>query len=132
MRRKIWSADDLNQPSVRTDETTGSANSALGLAGGEGGTQSILAAAAPSPAAAGGEGSPTPSDARLKEDVRQIGRTKHGLPLYRFRYRGGDEVFAGVMAQDVIRLMPAAVSVGADGFYRVDYPMLGIAMERVN
>jgi hypothetical protein len=34
------------------------------------------------------------------------------------------------MAQDVLNVMPEAVSVGADGFYRVNYRKLGIAMTR--
>ena len=36
------------------------------------------------------------------------------------------------MAQDVLEVMPEAVSVGSEGFYRVDYGMLGIEMARFN
>ncbi len=32
------------------------------------------------------------------------------------------------MAQDVLRVMPDAVVTGSDGFYRVDYEMLGTRM----
>jgi hypothetical protein len=32
----------------------------------------------------------------------------------------------GVMAQEVLRVMPEAVAIGADGYYRVDYARLGI------
>jgi hypothetical protein len=39
-------------------------------------------------------------------------------------------MFTGVMAQDVLGVMPQAVSRDATGFYSVDYGMLGIAMER--
>ena len=39
--------------------------------------------------------------------------------------------FEGVMAQDVLKVMPEAVSIGADGFYRVNYTMLGIEMKRL-
>jgi hypothetical protein len=35
------------------------------------------------------------------------------------------------MAQDVLGVMPEAVSIGADGFYRVDYARLGISLRRL-
>jgi len=75
----------------------------------------------------GGDG---PSDVRLKADIEQVGTTVYGLPLFQFRYTNGVERFEGVMAQDVLNVMPEAVSVGADGFYRVNYRKLGIAMTR--
>ena len=34
------------------------------------------------------------------------------------------------MAQDVLGVMPEAVSLGTDGFYRVNYAMLGIPFRR--
>ena len=71
------------------------------------------------------------SDRRLKTDIAAIGTTVLGLPLYRFRYRGETEVYVGVMAQDVLEVMPDAVSVGSDGFYRVDYGRLGLAFKRL-
>jgi hypothetical protein len=72
------------------------------------------------------------SDVRLKEDVRCVGSTVFGLPLYQFRYRGKPETYEGVMAQEVLKIMPDAVSVGADGYYRVNYRALGTAMRRVS
>jgi hypothetical protein len=81
----------------------------------------------------GGEGEELPSsDIRVKEGIEQIGRTKHALPLYRFRYKGSEEEYSGVMAQDVLNVMPEAVSIGADGFYRVNYRMLGIELIRLD
>ena len=85
---------------------------------------------APHPAATGGGEGIDISDIRLKDDITRIGRTVYGLPLYRFRYKGGRDSFAGVMAQDVLGVMPEAVSLGADGFYRVNYGMLGISVRR--
>jgi hypothetical protein len=72
------------------------------------------------------------SDTRLKEDVRRVGTTVFGLPLYQFKYRGKPETYEGVMAQEVLKVMPGAVSVGADGYYRVNYRALGTAMRRVS
>jgi hypothetical protein len=71
-----------------------------------------------------------PSDRRLKTNITGIGSTVFGLPLYRFSYLGSDEMFTGVMAQDVLSVMPQAVSRDATGFYRVNYGMLGIEMKR--
>jgi hypothetical protein len=75
---------------------------------------------------------PPISDIRLKGDIRQVGTTAHNLPLYAFKYIGKDDQFEGVMAQDVLKVMPAAVIVGEDGYYRVNCDMLGIEMRRLN
>jgi len=69
------------------------------------------------------------SDRRLKTNILRIGTTVFGLPLYRFSYLGSDKRFTGVMAQDVLTVRPDAVSRDASGFYRVNYGMLGIAMQ---
>ena len=71
------------------------------------------------------------SDVRLKTDIQQVGTTAHELPLYTFRYIGKDDLYEGVMAHDVQKVMPVAVSVGEDGYYRVNYMMLGIELHRV-
>jgi endosialidase-like protein len=77
-------------------------------------------------------GSKPPSDVRLKTDIRQIGTAAHGLPIYTFRYIGEPALYEGVMAQDVLGVMPEAVSVAEDGYYRVDYEMLGIPFRRLH
>ena len=71
------------------------------------------------------------SDIRLKTDIHRIGTTVLGLPLYRFQYRNQIGAYVGVMAQDVLKVEPSAVSIGANGYYMVDYGKLGIAMERI-
>ncbi len=70
------------------------------------------------------------SDLRLKTNISRIGTTVFGLPHYRFAYLGSDEMFTGVMAQDVLDVRPEAVIRDAAGFYRVNYGMLGIEMQR--
>jgi hypothetical protein len=78
-------------------------------------------------------GDDTPvSDLRLKEDVRCIGITVFGLPLYHFKYLGRPETYEGVMAHEVLQVMPGAVSLGADGYHRVNYSALGTSMRRVS
>ena len=71
-------------------------------------------------------------DARLKEVISRVGTTAYGLPLYQFRYRGQTEVYEGVMAQDVLKVMPSAVCCAADGTYRVNLRQLGVELRRVS
>jgi hypothetical protein len=75
---------------------------------------------------------PPPSDLRLKEEIHRIGTTRHGLPYYKFKYVVRPGLYTGVMAQDVLSVVPDAVSVGDDGFYRVDYRKLRIRMFRLH
>ncbi len=50
------------------------------------------------------------------------------LPLYAFKYLDDDTEYVGVMAQDVLKVRPDAVSTGPDGYYRVNFAKLGIRM----
>ena len=68
------------------------------------------------------------SDRRLKTDIVQVGMLRAGIPLYRFRYIGRKEIHVGVMAQDVLSVVPEAVTTDASGFMRVDYQRLGTRM----
>lgn len=61
-----------------------------------------------------------PSDRRVKRDIRRVGTTDGGLPIYTFRYAWGGPMQMGVMAQDVEWVTPAAVS-EIDGVKHVDY-----------
>lgn len=73
--------------------------------------------------------SPCPSDRRLKANVTLIGKTVYDLDLYKFRYLDDSKFYTGVMAQDVLKVYPQAVSVDAENYLYVDYNMLGIRME---
>ncbi len=72
------------------------------------------------------------SDIRLKTDIEKVGVAANGLPLYIFRYIGGDEVYRGVMAQDVLERFPEAVATMPNGYLGVRYDMLGMSMTRVH
>jgi hypothetical protein len=61
------------------------------------------------------------SDMRLKENIRRIGALANGLATYAFNYIGGKAQQFGVMAQEVLFVKPEAVSIGDDGYMRVDY-----------
>jgi len=72
------------------------------------------------------------SDPRAKENIVRIGDHPAGIGLYLFDYKpefralwGHGRQF-GVMADEAERVMPAAVSVGPDGYKVVDYALLGI------
>ncbi len=80
----------------------------------------------------GGGGGGSKSDIRLKDHIHLVGTTVLGLPLYDFRYIGQTGTYEGVMAQDVMRVMPEAVYMASDGYYRVRYNLLGIAMKRLD
>lgn len=74
------------------------------------------------------------SDMRLKENVSEIGKDAYtGLNLYHFSYINDpdDTMYEGVMAQEVLNFMPEAVALTEDGFFTVNYNMLGMEMKQV-
>jgi hypothetical protein len=63
------------------------------------------------------------SDRRAKEDIMQVGTLDNGLPVYTFKYKGGDTIHMGVMAQDVEKVNPDAV-LEIGGIKHVNYGAL--------
>ncbi len=49
------------------------------------------------------------SDERLKRDVTLLARLSNGLGVYRYRYLWSDQIYVGVMAQEMLTIMPHAV-----------------------
>jgi hypothetical protein len=72
--------------------------------------------------------SETISDRRLKADIVRVGMLRLGIPLFSFRYFWSDDVYVGVMAQDVLPVRPDAITTDASGFMQVDYGRLGTRM----
>jgi uncharacterized caspase-like protein len=71
------------------------------------------------------------SDRRLKRDIRQIATSPSGIPVYTFRYKWSEVCYIGAMAQDLLRLRPAAVSkVGA--YYQVDYDGIDVPFQALD
>jgi hypothetical protein len=67
------------------------------------------------------------SDIRLKTDIVPLARLDDGIRLYRFRYRGSNHTaYVGVLAQEVMAVVPDAVSLGRNGYLQVDYDRLGL------
>jgi Chaperone of endosialidase len=50
------------------------------------------------------------SDERLKEDISPVGKLDDGQPVYKYRYIGSPIWQIGVMAQDVEKVVPEAVT----------------------
>jgi len=64
------------------------------------------------------------SDRRLKYDIHQIGVLRPGINLYEFRYKTDGIKRIGVMADEVIKVMPEAVVTMPSGYMGVRYGML--------
>jgi hypothetical protein len=76
-------------------------------------------------------GAAAKSDYRLKENIKHVGKEK-GYNLYHYNYIGNPTRFKGVMAQEVMKATPEAVTVMDNGYYGVYYDKLGLQMEVVN
>lgn len=60
------------------------------------------------------------SDERLKENIKKVGETNDGQPIYRYNYKGDPRTQIGLLAQDVEKDHPEAVGL-AGGYKTVDY-----------
>ena len=63
------------------------------------------------------------SDIRLKENIKRVGETDGGLPVYTYNYKGTQRTHMGVMAQDVEKVIPEAVG-DINGYKAVNYSMV--------
>jgi hypothetical protein len=70
------------------------------------------------------------SDIRLKRDIVLLGQTDKGIKLYSFKYLSSDQVYVGVMAQDLLEnpKWQDAVITNPTGYYSVIYSKLGLEM----
>ena len=72
------------------------------------------------------------SDRAIKQNIVRIGEHPLGIGLYLFDYKSdyrdvwGHGRQFGVMADEVEKIVPEAVTVGSHGFRTVDYALLGI------
>jgi hypothetical protein len=62
------------------------------------------------------------SDRRLKSNIVRVGTHRLGIGIYEYDIRGRRE--RGVMAQELLPIMPDAVAVDGDGFLMVNYGAL--------
>ena len=68
------------------------------------------------------------SDIRLKTDIKLIGVSDMGINMYSFKYNGSEDVYQGVMAQEV----PWATTQDKNGFYMVDYSKVDVKFKKLN
>ena len=68
------------------------------------------------------------SDERLKTDIKQIGTHKSGIGIYTFKYKKGhhlpEGIQVGVMAQEVEKVIPEAVTTAENGYKLVNYGLI--------
>jgi hypothetical protein len=60
------------------------------------------------------------SDERMKEDIQPVGLLNDGQKIYKFRYKGMPQTHIGLIAQNVEKTLPDAVS-EVGGLKLVDY-----------
>jgi len=72
------------------------------------------------------------SDVRMKENIQFVEKLSNGLNVYSFEYKkefkqiAGYGRYTGVIAQEVEKLYPTAVTVENNGYKSVNYSLLGI------
>jgi hypothetical protein len=71
------------------------------------------------------------SDKTLKKNIKYKSKSKYGLNIYEFEYNWSSQKYTGVMAQEVKKVKPSAVSENIFGHMMVDYSQLDVNMERV-
>ena len=72
------------------------------------------------------------SDIRAKEKIQRVGNSSSGIPIYEFNYIGSEARYSGTMAQDLLNMGIDAVSMGEDGYYRVNYNNIDVDMRLIN
>lgn len=61
------------------------------------------------------------SDRRGKTDIKKVGKTDAGLPIYTYKMKGSPKTQMGVMAQDVEKEQPDALAILSGGWKGVNY-----------
>jgi hypothetical protein len=70
------------------------------------------------------------SDRRLKKNVIEVGVSPNGHKIYEFNLRGYVNRFRGVMAQDLLKTLPSAVTKIGE-FLMVDYDQVDVPLEAI-
>ena len=64
------------------------------------------------------------SDRKLKKDIKLVGTLENSINVYEFEYIWGGERTVGVMADEVEKLYPEAVTTHPNGYQSVDYSLI--------
>ena len=92
----------------------------------QGGMQGIMGAASMMSSFA-----PLASDRRMKKDIKYLHTSNEGHKVYSFKYKDGDTKYSGVMAQDVLKINPNAVTL-KNGMFAVYYDMIDVNMQQLD
>jgi len=72
------------------------------------------------------------SDSRLKKNIRQVGKSPSGIPIYEFEYKNkarfGGGTYRGVLAEHAPK---KAVTISENGYKKVNYSKIDVAFEKV-
>ena len=71
------------------------------------------------------------SDRRMKKDIKYLHTSNDGHKVYSFKYKDGDTKYSGVMAQDVLKINPNAVTL-KNGMFAVYYDMIDVDMQQLD
>ena len=73
------------------------------------------------------------SDKRVKDNIDRVGTSPKGYGIFEWNYRGEspDERYRGVIAQDVVKQNPMAVTILENGLLGVYYDKLDVELEAV-
>ena len=71
------------------------------------------------------------SDRSLKENIKKLGDSPSGIGIYKFNYIGHVKKYIGAMADDVMKVVPEAVSTMANGFLGVNYNLIDVQFKEV-
>ena len=110
---------------TQMQQTTSGYNSSISPGGPSIGSQLLSAGAAVGGAA-------LRSDVRLKTNIKFLRKLASGVKVYSWTWnkRGkelaGSQPGYGVLAQQILNIIPEAVSRGDDGYLRVDYSKVGV------
>ncbi|EJT06159.1 tail fiber domain-containing protein [Rhizobium sp. CCGE 510] len=120
-----------NEPAFSRSDNGSAGNSSSGGTGGSSGGMGGGSDGGSGGSDPGGS-DPGWSDRRLKTNIRRLGTSPAGIPIYAFRYIWGGPLFVGTMAQDLLLIRPEAVMPTTSGYYMVNYAKLDIKMVSVD
>ncbi|MCX6729079.1 MAG: tail fiber domain-containing protein [Candidatus Saccharibacteria bacterium] len=69
---------------------------------------------------------PTTSDRRLKKEIKYLYTNDSGIKVYRYKYLWSEVEYVGVIAQEIAKQYPEAVTVDKWGYYKVYYSRINI------
>ena len=57
-----------------------------------------------------------------------------GIPIFTFRFKSDKQetLYQGTIAQEIINIIPEAVTMGDNGFYIVDYSKIDVEYKKLN